>query len=154
MQTRLTSLFYLASPIVLAPMALATGGALAMACARAGALALVGGGYGDLAWTQREHRMALAISENDPQRARLGVGFITWKLDDDASALDWVLDQSAATRPRAVMLSFGDPRPYAARISAGGARPVRCSGWTNFLKPSRLALRSSWRKAVKRVATA
>jgi nitronate monooxygenase len=94
-------------------MALATGGALAAACARAGALGLLGGGYGDLAWTQREYTLALPSADT----GRLGVGFITWKLDEDASALDWVLQH----RPRAVMLSFGDPRPYAARIAAAGA---------------------------------
>jgi nitronate monooxygenase len=128
MQTRLTTLFNSSSPIVLAPMALASGGALAMACARAGSLGLIGGGYADLTWTQREYSLALADSESDPLRdnlrSRLGIGFITWKLDEDASALDWVLDQAPAALPRAVMLSFGDPRPYAKRIAASGARLI------------------------------
>jgi nitronate monooxygenase len=128
MQTRLNSLFDVSSPVVLAPMALAAGGTLAMACARAGALGLVGGGYADLAWTRREYSLALAASGNDPQRerlrSRLGIGFITWRLDEDAAALDWALDQPAAARPRAVMLSFGDPRPYARRIAAAGARLI------------------------------
>lgn len=112
-RSRFCQRFGLATPIALAPMALASGGALAAACARAGALGLVGGGYGDLEWTRREVRLAL---EQGP-RERLGCGFITWKLDEDASALDWMLEQ----RPRAVMLSFGDPRPYAARIARSGA---------------------------------
>lgn len=111
--SRFCQRFTLATPIALAPMALATGGALAAAAARAGALGLVGGGYADLAWTRREYALALA----EGPRERIGCGFITWKLDEDASALDWVLEQ----RPRAVMLSFGDPRPYAARIAAAGA---------------------------------
>src|SRR5690606_34688686 len=111
--SRFAHRFALDAPIALAPMALATGGALAAACARAGVLGLVGGGYGELAWTQREYRLAL---EQGP-RERIGCGFITWKLDEDASALDWALEQ----RPRAVMLSFGDPRPYAARIARSGA---------------------------------
>jgi nitronate monooxygenase len=121
MNTRLTSLFDLSLPVVLAPMALASGGELAGACARAGALGLVGGGYGDLAWTQREYRLALQVADTAAQRARIGCGFITWKLDEDASALDWVLDQRGQDRPRALMLSFGDPRPYGARIAAAGA---------------------------------
>lgn len=105
-------------------MALASGGALAAACAQAGALGLVGGGYGDLAWTQREYTLAVAQLANDAQSLqRLGCGFITWKLDEDASALDWVLDQ--APRPQAMMLSFGDPRPYAARLAAAGV-PLIC----------------------------
>lgn len=111
--SRFSRLFGLSSPLCLAPMALASGGELTAACARAGALGLVGGGYGDLAWTQREYRLAL---ERGP-RERIGCGFITWKLDEDPSALDWVLEQ----KPRAVMLSFGDPRPYARRIAGSGA---------------------------------
>jgi nitronate monooxygenase len=112
-QSRFAQRFGLSTPLCLAPMALASGGELAAACARAGALGLVGGGYGELGWTQREYRLAL---ERGP-RERIGCGFITWKLDEDASALDWALEQ----RPRAVMLSFGDPRPYAQRIAASGA---------------------------------
>ncbi|NMM81093.1 oxidoreductase [Acidovorax sp. SRB_14] len=115
--SRFSARFGLSTPIALAPMALASGGALAAACARAGALGLVGGGYGDLAWTQREYTLALQAADT----GRIGCGFITWKMDEDASALDWVLDHGGAERPRAVMLSFGDPRPYAARIAASGA---------------------------------
>ncbi len=118
LHTRFTERFKLTTPIALAPMALASGGALAAACAQAGALGLVGGGYGDLAWTQREVTLANELLKADAAaHARLGVGFITWKLDEDASALDWALTQ----QPCAVMLSFGDPRPYAARIAASGA---------------------------------
>ena len=114
--TRLTRRYGLALPVVLAPMALAAGGALAGACARGGALGLVGGGYGDLDWTRREYTLAT----QQAGAGALGCGFITWKLDQDASALDWLLDQPADQRPRAVMLSFGDPRPYAARIARAG----------------------------------
>ena len=117
LSSRFTKRFSLSTPIALAPMALASGGALAAACARAGALGLVGGGYGELAWTQTQYTLALEAA----QTQRIGCGFITWKLDEDASALDWVLDHSPAQRPRAIMLSFGDPQPYAARIAAAGA---------------------------------
>ncbi len=114
LQSRFTRRFGLATPIALAPMAFASGGALAAACAQAGALGLVGGGYGDLDWTRREYNLAL---DRGGDTGRIGCGFIVWKLDEDASALDWVLEH----RPRAVMLSFGDPRPYAQRIAAAGA---------------------------------
>lgn len=120
--TRFSARFGLTTPVALAPMALASGGALAAACAHAGALGLVGGGYGELAWTQREYRLALELAQGT---GRVGCGFITWKLDEDASALDWLLDLPAAQRPRALMLSFGDPRPYAARIAAVGV-PLIC----------------------------
>ena len=114
LSSRFTRRFGLATPIALAPMALASGGALTAACAHAGALGLVGGGYGELDWTRREYSLAQELAG---ATGRIGCGFIVWKLDQDASALDWVLDQ----RPRAVMLSFGDPRTYAQRIAAAGA---------------------------------
>ena len=118
LHTRFTQRFNLTTPLALAPMALAAGGALAAACAQAGALGLIGGGYGDLAWTQREYTLANELLQTHAAaHARLGVGFITWKLDEDVAALDWALTQ----KPCAVMLSFGDPRPYAARIAATGA---------------------------------
>ena len=121
LNTRFAQRFQLTTPIALAPMALATGGALAAACASAGALGLVGGGYGDLAWTHREYTLAADLLKNDATgQARLGCGFITWKLDENAEALDWVLTQ----KPRAIMLSFGDPRPYAARIAEAGAQLI------------------------------
>ncbi|MEN9688098.1 MAG: hypothetical protein RI998_95 [Pseudomonadota bacterium] len=121
MHTRFTQPFGLRTPVALAPMALASGGALAAACAQAGALGLLGGGYGDLPWVQREHALALSLLPADA--ARLGCGFITWKLDEDASAFDWLLDQ--AHTPTALMLSFGDPRPYAARLARRGV-PLIC----------------------------
>lgn len=120
LRTRFTDRFSLQTPIALAPMALASGGALSAACAVQGALGLVGGGYGDLAWTQREVTLAQALLKDKPAaRQRLGCGFITWKLDEDASALDWLMSQAQV--PAAVMLSFGDPRPYAARIRERGS---------------------------------
>ena len=121
LNTRFTQRFQLSTPIALAPMALATGGTLAAACAQAGALGLVGGGYGDLAWTQREYTLAHELLKDDASsHARLGCGFITWKLDENAEALDWVLTQ----KPCAIMLSFGDPRPYATRIAEAGAQLI------------------------------
>jgi len=119
--TRFTRHFSLLTPIALAPMALATGGALTATCAQAGALGLLGGGYGDLAWTQREYTLATELLKSDAaSHARLGCGFITWKLDENAEALDWVLTQ----KPCAIMLSFGDPRPYAGRIADAGAQLI------------------------------
>ena len=116
--SRFTARFSLTTPIALAPMALASGGTLAAACAQAGALGLIGGGYGDLAWSQREYQLAQSLLTQDADASiRLGCGFITWKLDESTEALDWVLTQ----KPCAIMLSFGDPRPYAERIAKSGA---------------------------------
>ena len=110
--------------MALAPMALASGGELAAEWARAGALGLVGGGYGDLTWTRREYELAVARLGTDPDgQARIGCGFISWKLNQDCSAFDWLLDQPAP--PAAVMLSFGNPTKWALKLAARGI-PVIC----------------------------
>ncbi|MEH6701520.1 NAD(P)H-dependent flavin oxidoreductase [Parasphingorhabdus sp.] len=121
---RFVERFNLSTPIALAPMALATGGELAAACARAGALSLVGGGYGDLDWTRREYSDAInRLEGNQEGLLRLGCGFISWKLAEDQSALDWLLDQQP--KPAAVMLSFGDPTAIA-KILSDHQIPVIC----------------------------
>ena len=109
LHTRLTQQLGLAHPIVSAPMAFAAGGALAAAVSRAGGLGLIGGGYGDRAWL--DEQFALAAGE------RVGVGFITWSLARNPALLAHVLRY----RPAAVMLSFGDPRPFAGQVHAAGA---------------------------------
>jgi len=109
--TRFTRAFGLAHPVALAPMAGAAGGALAGAVARAGGLGLLGGGYGDPDWTRQEWDHA--------GDAPIGVGFITWRLTP--AVLQAALDRG----PRAVMLSFGDPAPFAAAVHAAGV-PLIC----------------------------
>jgi len=109
LSTRLTRTLNLRHPIVSAPMAFAGGGALAAAVSRAGGLGLIGGGYGDPTW--------LAEQFDAARGARVGVGFITWSLRKSPSLLTDVLEH----RPAAVMLSFGDPRPFVDEIRAAGA---------------------------------
>ncbi len=99
-------------PVVLAPMGFVTGGALAAAVSRAGGLGLIGGGYGDADWIRRE--VALA------GEARVGIGFITWSLAQQPQLLDFAL----AFKPCAVMLSFGDPLPFAQKVRDAGAKLV------------------------------
>jgi nitronate monooxygenase len=50
----------------------------------------------------------------------VGIGFITWALENNPSALDVALD----ARPAAVMLSFGDPAPFTGRIKDAGCRII------------------------------
>lgn len=116
---RFAKTFGLTTPIALAPMALASGGELAAACAKAGALGLIGGGYGDQAWTQREYGIAAQTLSTDAHAAkRLGCGFITWKMEQDRTALDYVLDRE--TKPAALMLSFGEPGLTAHEVVSHG----------------------------------
>lgn len=109
---RLCHALNLRHPIVSAPMAFAGGGALAAAVSRAGGLGLIGGGYGDPSWLEAQFQVA--------QGTAVGVGFITWSLRKSPSLLTDVLRH----RPVAVMLSFGDPRPFAGEIRAAGAKLI------------------------------
>ncbi len=111
--TRLTERFGLSTPIVLAPMAFAAGGGLAAAVSAAGGLGLVGGGYGDREWVEAQLEIAFPRD--------VGVGFITWTLAAKPGLLDVVLERG----PRAVHLSFGDPRVLGARVKAAGI-PLFC----------------------------
>jgi nitronate monooxygenase len=108
MKTRLTEFFGIEHPIVSAPMALISGGKLAAAVTSGGGLGLIGGGYGDSAWLQREFGLT--------DGATVGCGFITWSLARTPELLDETLER----RPAAVMLSFGDPQPFAERVHAAG----------------------------------
>jgi len=111
--TRLTDRLGIEHPILSAPMALAAGGALAAAVTSAGGLGLIGGGYGDADWLRTQYAAA--------GNARTGCGFITWSLARQPHLLGEVL----AHRPAALMLSFGDPEPFAAEIAAAGV-PLIC----------------------------
>jgi NAD(P)H-dependent flavin oxidoreductase YrpB (nitropropane dioxygenase family) len=63
LHTRLTEILGIDHPIISAPMAFAAGGKLAAAVTAAGGLGLIGGGYGDAKWLEREfseaHRTVL-----------------------------------------------------------------------------------------------
>jgi nitronate monooxygenase len=90
-------------------------GRLTAAVCRAGGFGILGGGYGRRSWLEQELsvlREALAYNS-----APFGVGFITWSLAKDKELLELALD----ARPRAVMLSFGDPRPFSPSIHDAGA---------------------------------
>lgn len=107
--TPFTELAGIRHPLVLAPMAGVAGGRLAAAVSGAGGLGLLGGGYADPRWLAREYAAAGV--------ARVGVGFITWRLAQVPEAFDFALSR----RPAAVWLSFDAIDPFVARIKAVGA---------------------------------
>jgi nitronate monooxygenase len=112
-KTRLTEAFGLQYPIVLAPMGGVSGGLLAAAVSNAGALGMVGGGYGDATW------LSLELSRVKKKTLRpWGVGFITWSVDRS------VVELALAYQPHAVMLSFGDPKLYGPLIRSAGCRLI------------------------------
>ncbi|MEX2408360.1 MAG: nitronate monooxygenase, partial [Rhodovibrionaceae bacterium] len=99
LSTPLTELLEIEHPVILAPMGMVSGGALAAAVTGGGGLGLIGAGYGRADWLDAQFEAA--------GNARVGVGFITWSLDKQPELLDRGLERS----PAAVMLSFGDPAP-------------------------------------------
>lgn len=109
LRTPLTERLGIRHPILLAPMGDSAGGRLAAAVSDAGALGLLGGGYADPTWLARELELAAG--------SRIGIGFITFALDQHPETLALALD----AEPVAVQLSFGDPRPHADAIRAAGA---------------------------------
>jgi len=112
-RTKLTDMFELQHPLILAPMGGVAGGALAAAVSNAGGLGLVGGGYGDREWLRTE----LSVVKAGTKRP-WGVGLITWSIEPD------VLDLALSYRPDAFILSFGDPRPHVPAIRKAGCRLI------------------------------
>jgi nitronate monooxygenase len=112
-RTSFTERFQVSHPLVLAPMAGVSGGALAAAVSNAGGLGLIGGGYGDRGWLERELQTA-AGSTSKPW----GVGLITWAASEDIVLL------ALSYQPAAVLLSFGDPAPFASLVRQAGTRLV------------------------------
>jgi nitronate monooxygenase len=110
LHTAFTKLFSLQHPIVLAPMGGASGGALAAAVANGGGLGLVGGGRQDPGWL--DHELEIVAAGTDKP---WGVGFQCWS-NDVAT-----VERALAHHPRAVMLSFGDSRPFVAPTRSAGA---------------------------------
>ena len=112
-RTPFTELFHVDHPLVLAPMGGVSGGALAAAVSKAGGLGLVGGGYGDPRWLERELQL-VAGATGKPW----GVGVITWAVGEDIVRL------ALSYRPAAVLLSFGDPAPFGALVKEAGIRLI------------------------------
>jgi nitronate monooxygenase len=112
-QNRLTEKFGMKHPIVLAPMDYVADWRLATAVTQSGALGLLGGGYGDQRWLREQF--------DHVSDGTIGVGFITWSMEQQPELLQQAID----ARPAAIFLSFGDPAPHAPAIRAAGI-PLIC----------------------------
>ena len=110
LRTRLTERFEIEHPMISAPMGMIAGGRLAAAVSNAGGLGLIGGGYGDGGWLEREFSAA--------GNAKVGCGFITWSWRNsrDCSIRCW-----RGNLPRS-MLSFGPVADFARRSGDPGAK--------------------------------
>ncbi|MEV4125260.1 nitronate monooxygenase [Nocardia sp. NPDC049707] len=109
LRTEFTDLLDIEHPVVLAPMGGVAGGELAAAVSQAGGLGLIGGGGGDEKLLDRECGLLTDCTEKP-----WGIGLLSWAIDLDA------VRRAVRRRPHAILLSFGDPTPF--------ARPIRESG--------------------------
>ncbi|WP_298260043.1 nitronate monooxygenase [Bradyrhizobium sp.] len=109
--TPLTSLLGIRHPVLSAPMAIIAGSRLVEAVGRAGGFGILGGGYGEKEWLERE------TAKLQKSSVPFGVGFITWSMARKPELLDIALK----AQPRAIMLSFGDPKPFGQRIKSAGS---------------------------------
>jgi nitronate monooxygenase len=130
LKTRLTELFGVERPIVLAPMANgATSRHLAAAVSAAGGLGLFGGIHpGGPEWVREQIRFVRSRA-----KAPWGVGFITWMIPNLEANFQTCLDE----RVPVIAFSFGDPTQYMARAKTAGAK-VLCQVQT--IESARVAL--------------
>ena len=109
LRTPFTEYFEIRHPIALAPIGFSAGGALAAAVSNGGGLGVLGAGRGDRDWLARE--LPIAAERTDRP---WGVGFQCWSADVG------LVEFALTYRPRAVMLSFGDPAPFLEPIRQAG----------------------------------
>jgi nitronate monooxygenase len=105
LRTSFTDILKVQHPIASAPMGGSAGGVLAAAVSNGGGLGLIGGGRSGIDWIDREVAH-VARQTSKPW----GIGFLSW-----ATTMETV-EHALAYEPNAVMLSFGDPEPFAAAI--------------------------------------
>ena len=111
LRTPLTAKLGIIHPILSAPMDLVADARLVRAVSGAGGFGILGGGYGNRSWLVEETAKLQGLP------APFGVGFITWSLAKQPELLGIAL----AAKPAAIMLSFGDPKPFAPAIKTSGA---------------------------------
>lgn len=104
-----TDMFEIDHPIALAPMGGVAGGRLTAGVAEGGGLGMIGGGRGNRDWLERECALAACGTEKP-----WGIGLLSWAITPETIA--WTISR----RPAAIMLSFGDPAPFADAIRRAG----------------------------------
>lgn len=114
LRTELTRRWGLEVPIVQAPMAGVSGGALAGAVSAAGGLGMVPvGPTTGPDWLAEQAALAR-------RSGKFGVGLLLWAVEAHPEQFDNAL----AERPFLLSLSFGDPTPYVARCHDAGVLAV------------------------------
>ena len=117
-KTEITEKLGITHPILLAPMDIVSGTRLTAAVSLAGGFGILGGGYGDESWLEQELGVFAELVADE--RPPFGIGFITWSLAQKPDLLHIALEAG----PQAIMLSFGDPKPFADSIKRAGAKLI------------------------------
>ncbi|KAH7913064.1 2-nitropropane dioxygenase [Hygrophoropsis aurantiaca] len=107
--TALTNLLDIETPIVSAPMAGASGGSLAGQVSAAGAFGFLGAGL----WSADQLQKELSISRSilklkDTEILPVGVGYLGWQLEQSRSNAENLMSISLEQRVRAIWLAFGN----------------------------------------------
>ena len=110
-RTPLTRWFDLTTPIIGAPMAGVSGGALARAVSLGGGLGMIG--ISGAATTEFVSEQCAIAAEDD---VSFGVGLMVWVLDGRPD----LLAATIAAEPALVSVSFGDPAPYVGPLHDAG----------------------------------
>jgi nitronate monooxygenase len=110
LRTWLTDAFDLAVPVVSAPMAGVSGGALAAAVSAAGGLGMVGFAAGTPDTLLAETQVAARSGR------RFGVGLLAWLLPQQDEVLDAAIESGASM----ISVSYGPYERYVERIAAAG----------------------------------
>ncbi|HET6911341.1 MAG TPA: nitronate monooxygenase [Mycobacteriales bacterium] len=118
LSTWLTQRFGISVPVVSAPMAGVSGGALAGAVSAAGALGTIGFAAGT------PEQLTAEIDKAAAPGKPWGIGFLAWLLPRVEELLDLALERG----PALVSLSYGDYAPYVERIKKAGAVAVTQCG--------------------------
>ncbi|HET6817912.1 MAG TPA: nitronate monooxygenase [Mycobacteriales bacterium] len=111
LRTWLTDRFDLTVPVVSAPMAGVSGGALAAAVSTAGALGMIGIGYETAAVVRTEADVARASGRP------FGIGLIAWYADENPELVEAAIEAA----PALLSLSFG---PYADHVAAAQQKGI------------------------------
>jgi len=110
-KTPLTRWFDLTTPVIGAPMAGVSGGALARAVSEAGGLGMIGVSGSHPAGFVTE-QCAIPAAEQLP----FGVGLMVWVLETRPD----LFEATVAAEPSLVSVSFGDPAPYVGPLHDAG----------------------------------
>ncbi|KAL0953411.1 hypothetical protein HGRIS_004648 [Hohenbuehelia grisea] len=106
--TTFTRLLDVRTPIVSAPMAGASGGALAAGVVLGGGFGFIAAGYDSASKFSSELELARSIlGKHIPDRLPLGVGFLCWQLEKPNSPAVDLLTIALERRVQAIWFSFG-----------------------------------------------